>query len=221
MDYRELIAYLQENGNEKASLFSEKIIPTNLKFLGASTPFIKALAKRIIKDNIDTSTWILGQYFDVDFLLINIAMQRKGPLEEKYAFLEHVLPKVDNWAIIDSACDIRTKNYLLARPFIQKCLASPYPFMRRFGYVHYLANFIEKEYLIDIFANFQNDDHYYVQMIEAWLLSVLMVKYPLETEQYLQNNNLSKEIINKAIQKMRDSYRISNEIKERLLKYKK
>ena len=41
------------------------------------------------------------------------------------------------------------------------------------------------------------------------------------SQEYLENHNLNTFTINKAISKCRDSYRVSKEDKEVLLKYKK
>ncbi len=53
-------------------------------------------------------------------------------------------------------------------------------------------------------------------MAEAWLICELYIKFPKETEKYLKNNKLNNFTQNKAISKIRDSYRISKEEKDYL-----
>ena len=65
------------------------------------------------------------------------------------------------------------------------------------------------------------DKLYYVQMAAAWLLSVCYVKFPERTERFLEKNDLDDFTQNKAIQKIRESYRVSKEDKERLNRLKR
>ena len=63
-----------------------------------------------------------------------------------------------------------------------------------------------------------NDAHYYVQMAEAWLIAELAVFETKTVYEWLQNNDLSYDINGKAIQKMCDSFRITDDWKERFKK---
>ena len=60
-----------------------------------------------------------------------------------------------------------------------------------------------------------DDEHYYVQMGEAWLIAELAVTEPDKVYKWLNVNALRYNINGKAIQKICDSYRISDEWKER------
>ena len=53
-------------------------------------------------------------------------------------------------------------------------------------------------------------------MAAAWAVSVCYVKFPEKTEVFLRKNLLDDFTHNKAIQKIRESYRVSKEDKERL-----
>jgi hypothetical protein len=68
---------------------------------------------------------------------------------------------------------------------------------------------------------FEKETEYYVNMINAWLICELFIKKREETIEFLKDNKLNKFTINKAISKCRDSYRVSKEDKEMLLKFKK
>ena len=58
-----------------------------------------------------------------------------------------------------------------------------------------------------------------MRMAVAWAISVCFVKYPKQTEAFLVENRLDDFIQNKAIQKIRESYRVKKEDKERLKVY--
>ena len=55
---------------------------------------------------------------------------------------------------------------------------------------------------------------YYVHMGNAWLISGCMAKFPEETIAFFRNNTLDHKTHNKAIQKSRESFRVSKEHKE-------
>jgi len=64
----------------------------------------------------------------------------------------------------------------------------------------------------------KDDEEYYVQMAQAWLIADLAV-YNIETiKEFIYNTKLKYNIIGKAIQKICDSFRISYEDKEYLKK---
>ena len=58
-------------------------------------------------------------------------------------------------------------------------------------------------------------------MANAWLISICFIKYPDKTMKYLLNNSLDKTTFNKSIDKICDSYRVSNDIKINLKELKR
>ena len=58
-------------------------------------------------------------------------------------------------------------------------------------------------------------------MAIAWTMSVLYVKYPKITMEYLKNNTLDDFTYNKALQKIIESYRVSEEDKNIMRKMKR
>ena len=61
-------------------------------------------------------------------------------------------------------------------------------------------------------------EQYYVRMAAAWAVSVCYVKFPSETKVLLVRRSLPKFTQNKAIQKIRESYRVPEEDKLELVK---
>ena len=88
------------------------------------------------------------------------------------------------------------------------------PFIRRWGYVMFISSLGQgqAEELLPLMAN---HDHYYVQMAEAWLIAELAVYEPDAVYAWMPGNNLSYKINGKAVQKICDSYRITNDWKDR------
>ncbi len=88
------------------------------------------------------------------------------------------------------------------------------PFVRRWGYVMFISRMCRNhDNLPMILGLFHDDDHYYVQMAQAWLICELAVFFPDEILTWLPDSKLSFSITGKAIQKISDSFRISIEKK--------
>ena len=58
-------------------------------------------------------------------------------------------------------------------------------------------------------------------MAVSWLISICYIKYPCVTVRYIMDNKLDDFTHNKAIQKIRESYRVSKEDKDYLNKLKR
>ena len=86
-----------------------------------------------------------------------------------------------------------------------------------------LDHYVKEEYIDKIFKIIDNikNEEYYVEMGIAWLVAELYIKFPKQTMKYLKNNKLNKFTYNKALQKARESYRVSKEEKEILNKMKR
>ena len=64
-------------------------------------------------------------------------------------------------------------------------------------------------------------DPYYVRMGVAWAVSIYYVHFPEETEKYLNRCKLDEWTYNKSLQKIIESYRVSEETKARIRSMKR
>jgi 3-methyladenine DNA glycosylase AlkD len=70
--------------------------------------------------------------------------------------------------------------------------------------------------------NLEAESAYYVIMMAGWLLSECIIKYKDQTLDFLANTSgLNQKIVNKGIQKCRESRRLTDEEKDELIQYKK
>ena len=222
MDINLLIDEIKEQGSEFKKAFTKLIIFTSKEVIsGAPMMFLKGKAKELIKKELPDLS-LLGKYYEIDLILGLMISYSSLSLEEKYRLIDIYLLSADNWADIDTlSSSFKTKNYDLALKYIKKCLISPYPFIRRFGYIHFLSNFVKPLYVKDIFALIKNDEEYYVKMAIAWLLSVAFIKCKEETITYLKNCDLDNATINMFVRKVLDSKRVSLTDKEFIKTLKK
>ena len=142
---------------------------------------------------------------------------------QRLAYIERFVPKIDNWAVCDTFCgDLKfariEKNRQLVWDFLHDYLGDDREYFIRFGAVMLLGHYIDKAYIEQILERMNAIQHqgYYVKMAVAWALSICYIKFPQETEQLLKHNQMDGFTHNKAIQKIRESYRVSKEDKARL-----
>ena len=218
--------YLKSISEESYKKFNSKIIFTNYEMLGIRLPKLRVLSKEIFKTDYKEFLKISNiTYYDEAMLYLLVIALIKD-IDELMLYFPKALDLIDNWALCDSFCGslkivINNKEYFLK--VIDKLLKSDKTYNVRVGLVLLLNYYVSEEYLDLIFKYLDdiNSDEYYINMAEAWLLCEIFIKYQSYGLKYLENNKLNSFTINKTISKIRDSYRVSKEIKDKILIYKK
>lgn len=204
--------------------FGVNVVHTSLKVFGVTVPAIKEYAKKLAKENVKIEDFQRGYSFETDLCYLCLSIEQEKTLDGKLFFASEFMKKADSWAMTDtvmSCLKIKEKDYLYAFSQIRTYLKSRFPFVNRFGYILFLANFIKEEHVDDILPIIEDSSEYYVRMAIAWLISVIVVKCPSKGIEYLKYDELSPWTHNKAISKANESYRIDNETKLLLKQLKK
>lgn len=224
--YNDFINYLKNvKDGDDFKVFSKKLINTKNEMIGIKIPKLRKLAKEINKTNVisflDNVTSTYYEEILVEGFVIGSITDKD--IFDKYFF--NYIKKIDNWSTCDtviSSCKIMKKdssyyNYAL------KLIKEKEEFIVRVGLIMILDHYVDSEHIDDIFKKIDTvkSDYYYVNMAIAWLISVCFVKYKDKTYKYLKNNNLDKFTYNKAIQKIIESLRVSNDDKNILKQMKK
>lgn len=99
--------------------------------------------------------------------------------------------------------------------YLQKWLKSNREYKIRFGVVCLLDFFINETYIDVVLEEMKSIHHdgYYVKMAVAWAVSICYIHFPEKTQKLLKENSLDPRTHNKAIQKIRESLRISQKKK--------
>ncbi|MFH2057686.1 MAG: DNA alkylation repair protein [Pseudomonadota bacterium] len=210
---------LKSLAEQEYKAFNNKIIPTQQTTLGVRLPMLRKIARRIAKEKPMAFIQSDKQnIFELIMLEGMVLSSMDKSFKELLPLTETFLLKVDNWAQIDSSiCDFKniTKEKKDVLVVVKKWLKSDKEFFVRAGLVMLLAHFVEKKNLQMIFDLSQSIVHtgYYAHMGNAWLVSCCMAKFPKETIIFFKNNTLDDKTHNKAIQKSRESFRVSKEDK--------
>lgn len=218
---------LLELSDEKNADFSAKLTPgiDREKFLGVRIPASRKLAKEIIKENEhkDFLNSLPHKYYDEN-ILHSILISEIKDYDECIKYIDEFLPYVDNWAVCDTMSPKAFKNkHERLMNDILRWVDSDQTYTIRFGLkilmAHFLDNDFKNEYL-KIPAKIKSDE-YYINMMIAWFYATALAKQWDSTIVYIENGVLDKWVHNKAIQKARESYRITAEQKEYLKSLKK
>lgn len=196
---------------------------------GISIPELRKYAKKIARE--DYKTFVENNdfsSFELKLLHAFVLGYAKDDINILIKHFADFIPQVDDWAVNDSLC----QSFRAARNFpekvwnfIMKYKDSTKEFESRVVAVILLSHYLNDKYIdkvIDVLDNLNTDD-YYSQMGVAWAIATVMGKYPQKCLKYLKSKNchLDKITYRKSLQKIRESFRVSDEIKEitKLMRY--
>lgn len=220
--YKEFQKEFYKFQDNEYKIFNDKIINTKLKTIGIRSPIMKDIAKQISKTDYKSFIKFNTHETYEEILLHGLVIGFiKAPFNEVLELMDNFIPFIDNWALCDTLCSntkLFNKNLEAGFDYSQKCLNSNNPWEIRVGLVLLLSYYVNDDYIDKVFklTNEVKNDHYYVRMANAWLISVCAIKYYDKTYKFLTNNKLDNWTHNKAIQKAIESFRISNDYKEKL-----
>ena len=220
------VSLLLQKRDEKLKRFSEKIISdTKYPIIGVSVPKVREIAKEIVKSGGIPFPENGFTYYEECLLCGLVIAGGKADFTEKARLFYKYLPHIDSWGITDSVAaafkDVK-KNRDAAKEFIYSLLSDPLPYSRRFGIVllldFFTGEYFEEEHIGKILA--VKTGEYYVDMAIAWYLSVLLVKNRDTATHLIETFAFPPFIHDKAIQKAVESFRVSEEDKQYLKKFK-
>lgn len=226
-NYELFIDELKKMQDEKYREFHNKIIGAEVEAIGLRSPIVKDIAKKIAKG--DWEGFLAqkkGKYYEETTLRGQVIGFAKADKETIKQYIERYIDEIDNWGICDTFIGnlkIIKKEKEYFYPMVKRMAESEEQWKIRFGLITLMSCYIEKEYINEIFriCSRVKNKEYYVQMGQAWLISTLFIKFRDETLEYLKDNSLDKWTQNKAIQKIRESFRVSEEDKELVKSLKK
>ena len=220
-DYNKFIDYLFSIQDLKFRNFQSNLGIEKETIIGIKSPMLKDLAKKISKN--DYKNFIKNnkhKYFE-ETLIHGLIIGHIKDYNEAISEFNNYIPFITNWALCDAVCANfkQIKNNLdKTYPLIISYLYDDNPWIRRVGIVLLIDYYINDQYIDDIIIEFSKIklDDYYVKMALAWLISACYIKYPIKIIDFLRFNQIDDWTHNKAIQKIRESLKVSPLEKEKL-----
>ena len=213
---------LFEMRDEKFRDFTSKLIPGVDKelIIGVRVPEIRRLAKALSAEKKKKFISELPHKYHEENLLHGAILQLiKNDIGEFISETEKFLPYIDNWAV----CDMSQSKLLGKYPdmvFGKACewAKSEKTYTVRFAIDVLLQFFLDENFKSEVFSLAESivSEEYYINMALAWFWSFELIKRYDEALPIIESKRLPAFVHNKAIQKARESYRISDERKEYL-----
>lgn len=202
--------------------FQSKLIPDmpREKLIGVRTPDVRKLAKAFAKDpECQQFLNALPHNYYEEYILHGILISEMKDYDQCITYLENFLPYVDNWAVCDLMNPKPFKNNrdkLLEK--IKVWIKSKHTYTCRFAMLMLMKHFLDEDFKSEYLkmpASVHSDE-YYVNMMIAWYFATALAKQWDATIPYFEQPVMDKWTHNKAIQKARESYRVTKEQKEYL-----
>lgn len=202
--------------------FQSKLIPDmpREKLIGVRTPDVRKLAKAFAKDpEYQQFLNTLPHNYYEEYILHGILISEMKDYDQCITYLENFLPYVDNWAVCDLMNPKPFKNNrdkLLEK--IKVWIKSNHTYTCRFAMLTLMKHFLDEDFKTEYLkmpASVHSDE-YYVNMMIAWYFATALAKQWDATISYFEQPVMDKWTHNKAIQKARESYRVTKEQKEYL-----
>lgn len=219
MTYQQLVQTLKEHKKSKLDDFNNTVVNSGVPIIGCTVPFVRSLAKLCTLQ--EAESFPVHSYYEVDLLRGIVIANCKLPFAEKVEHLDSFVQTIENWAVCDCSVVKVPKNERKSYfDYFCNLTASNETFVCRYGVVNLLGNFTDDEYISQTFADLCRITQwgsYYVDMAVAWLLATAMTKCRDETVAFLEGDGrrvVGKFAYNKALQKMRDSFRVSEADKQ-------
>lgn len=226
-NYKELLEKMEGMADEDYKKFHQKLVPGLTNLFGIRTPQLRALAKEICSENWQGYLSQAKNSTYEEIMLQGVVIgAAKCDIETRLIYTKSFIPKIENWAVCDSFCSglkATKKNLPRVRDFLVPYLQSDKEYELRFAVVMLMSYYTDDIYIDDTLQRLNQITHegYYVKMAVAWALSVCFIKQREKTLKLFKKNTLDTFTFNKALQKCRESFRVSKEDKEFLQRMKR
>lgn len=215
-----------------------------VRIMGLHLPDMKKLARELAGRE-DALEIIAGfergvhtLYYEEKLVWGTMLNTLKLPVEERFRLLRTFVPHIDNWAVCDTFCcsakwvDVPGKTVRKGKlpswkcsreelwDFLKPYFGSDREFEVRFAVIMSMCYLLDREWLAEIFAEFDALDFngiyseyvssrspYYVRMGVAWFLATALAKFPDETREYVAVSRLPEDVIRLYVRKARESFR--------------
>lgn len=222
MNGEELNTYLRSLAEPDFREFTSKLMPGTEDVLGVRLPKLREIAKQILREDWREFLTYPSGSFEHTMVRAFVIATAPVDIDERLSLTEGFIPEVTNWAINDSFCNSwkigrkddpeKLWNYCLA------LVDRHEEFPSRVGAVMMMTHFIDDGHIDGMLEKLVSCPRcgYYLDMGIAWVLSFCYIKYPEKTEMAIFDGRLEREVLSMTVRKIRDSFRVAQDDKDRL-----
>lgn len=209
-------------GDNENCCWEQRIVNTKLECFARTSAKAKDIVKEIKKGNYLSFLDNLKIENHLESIVYAYLLNGMKDFEVYKNYLFKFIPTIDNWASTDVLKFAKIDSQNLVE-LSKELLKSDKIFARRIG-INIWFELIKRDGFLcqafEVLDGLRDEKEYYVNMCGAWLLAECMTKNRDKTIEYFGNNHTNLFVINKAISKCRDSFRVKEEDKDFLLKFR-
>ncbi len=214
----EILTLIEEQSDIKYKQFAEKSCPNSGHVYGVRLPEIRKISLYIDRTApLEFLEECKNESLEEELLMVMTAAHLKANEKSRYSWYRKAVRNLHNWEVCDTFCSelghhVRDKETF--REFIMSYLNSGKEFEQRFCLVCLLHCFCKEESR-DLLALIPKVRFHgkYAQLGAAWLIAECMCYSPKETFSFLKEYTKDEFVFQKAIQKIRESYRVPDKLK--------
>ena len=215
---------LEQHIDNKFKDFTSALIPGSRPIMGVRVPVLRKIAKEIAKGDwksfLEDATEDTYEVVAIKGFVIGYV---KADLDVLMPYIIEHIEKINDWSLCDGFCS----NLKIVGKYKEEFLEFILPYgkiddeyKQRLVAVMLMDYYLTDEYIdlsLKVLDSLKNEK-YYCKMAVAWAIATAWAKQREKTFSYMQygNNTLDDWTYNKAIQKMLESYRVSDEDKAML-----
>lgn len=228
---KEHLLEMELRGNKP---FAEKLNPGVPHVLGLRMPELRSLARCISHTDWECYFRTADTFYMEERMLYGMVLGCICPDADVEDYLRRVTSfvwMINSWSVCDAFKLAGGKKFVEENrkrlwEYFTDWLRSGVEYEKRFGIVMLMRYFITDEYidrLLDVYDKVDSGERfpsssctpesgvYYVKMALAWALSECFIKFPIQTTEYLKHSSFDDFIYNKTLQKITESYRVSED----------
>jgi hypothetical protein len=225
-DVQDFLTFLKSLQIIEKEAWARRILNTKLELLCIPTKTIDWIANEIFKGN-DQSFLDLKIFSNYESIAIyGKLISRIENFDLMAHYLSIYTDVMENWAHCDLlSFKIKALNQKKFLALSEIYLSDQRLFVRRLGLM-ILFQMVKDESVLPIIFDrlkkLERETEYYVVMMAGWILSECIIQYRNLTLDFLNREmKMNDKIVNKGIQKCRESRRLTEIEKEQLLAYKR
>jgi 3-methyladenine DNA glycosylase AlkD len=223
MNSQKVVTMLQERFDKRMVFTSTN---NRKSYLGISYPNLKTIASEIFKENyiefLETND---TQIYELE-ILQTILIGKIKNIDQAIKYFNIFAPFAKEWSVVDSLC----QRFIIAKrhdkevyQMLIEYAKQDDEYLQRIVAVMLLSHYNNDQYIDDSLELLGTLKHqgYYTKMAVAWAVATLMVRYPQKCIDFLKQQRLDPWTHNKSIQKILESFRITQQNKDvaKQLKY--
>ena len=218
MNFESIKKELEQNAKSSQNPYYSKVVPNSLPSIGVRVPVLRSLAKKIAKGDYerflrDFPEEYLEHQALKAFVLGYIKINNSCDICKLLGLASAFLPSIQDWMVNDAFC----QTFSIARKYPDEVwdwlmqYVDGTEYEQRVVAVTLMSHYLNDDYYERVLEVLPKLTHpaYYTKMGVAWAVATAYAKYPAATKVLLDKHMLDPWTHNKSIQKMIESYRVS------------